>query len=109
MDEDSLDGVSDASYKRLERKIVTHQLDAAVEDILQRKRFDPKYQSEIKRFVSCLDMDRDENIKRMNFLASKKMQNELDIARIAKKLRSFSQLQKYILSDRQRFLLKFNA
>jgi hypothetical protein len=31
------------------------------------------------------------------------------MARIAKKLRSFSQLQKYMLSERQRFLLKFNA
>jgi hypothetical protein len=73
VDDDSFDGISNGSYKRVERKIVANQLDAAVDDICQRKRFDPKYRSEIKRFVSCLDMDRDENIKRMNFLASKKM------------------------------------
>lgn len=33
---------------------------------------------------------------------------ELDISRLLRKIRIFEQLHNYLLTDRQRFLLKFN-
>ena len=44
----------------------------------------------------------------MQRLADKKLQNELDISRIIRKIRSFTTVSNYLLNERQKYLLKFN-
>ena len=86
---DSLDDVSNATEIRNRRTIVENHLDVAVEEICGRKRYNPKYRSLNKNLKNCLDIELDEHIKRMSYLADKKIQNEMDLSRIVKKLRSF--------------------
>ena len=79
-----------------------------VDEIVKRQRYKTKFRNTFKRFVSCFDNDRDDDIKRMRYLASKKLQNELDITRIIRKIRNFEVVSKYLLTERQRYLLRFN-
>ena len=67
------------------------------------------YKKEFKRFISCFDKEEDEHIKKMRYLAEKKLQNELDVTRIIRKVRNQESVSQYLLSDRQRYLLKFNS
>ena len=44
----------------------------------------------------------------MKKLSDKKLQNELDLSRIIKKIRKFESLTSYLLTERQKYLLRFN-
>ena len=47
-------------------------------------------------------------VKKTRRNGERKLQSELDLVRILKKMRRFTIAFRYLLSDRQRFLLKFN-
>jgi hypothetical protein len=47
-------------------------------------------------------------MKQIRYLAEKKLENELDVTRIIKKIRNFDVVSKYLLTERQKYLLRFN-
>lgn len=79
-----------------------------VDEIVKRQRYNTKFRSTFKRFISCLDKDADEEMKKMRYLASKKLQNELDVTRIIRKIRNFEVMSSYLLTERQKYLMRFN-
>jgi hypothetical protein len=61
-----------------------------------------------KRYLSCYDDERDEIIKKLRKNGMRKLKNEMDLSRILKRMRDYDTMFGYLLTERQRFLLKFN-
>jgi hypothetical protein len=59
-----------------------------------------KFKKTFKRFLSCCDKESDEKLKKMRYLAEKKLQNELDVTRIIRKLRNFDAMTTFMLTER---------
>jgi len=47
-------------------------------------------------------------MRRIRRKAEKKSENELDVTRIIKKIRNFEVLSENLLTERQKYLLRFN-
>ena len=62
----------------------------------------------VKRYLSCYDDERDEIIKKLRRNGMRKLKNEMDLSRILKRMRDYETMFNYLLTERQRFLLKFN-
>ena len=75
---------------------------------MSRERYKFSLDSVFKRYFTCYDNEDDEMVKKTRRNGERKLQSELDLVRILKKLRNFSTAFRYLLTDRQRFLLKFN-
>lgn len=76
---------------------------------MTRQKFNFKFDNMWKRFFSCFDKEGDEKLKEIRGLADIKFQNELDVSRIMRKIRNFETLAHFMLSDRQKYLLKFHS
>ena len=61
-----------------------------------------------KRYFTCYDDERDEIIKKLRRNGMAKLRNEMEMTRILKRMRNVDTMFKYLLTERQRFLLKFN-
>ena len=93
----------------MERDIKEQNLDSVVDEIMTRKKFNFKFESMSKRFFSCFDKEVDEKLKEIRGLADIKFQNELDVSRILRKIRNFESMAHFMLSDRQKYLLRFHS
>ena len=93
----------------MEREIKEQNLDSIVDEIMTRKKFNFKFESMSKRFFSCFDKEGDEKLKEIRGLADIKFQNELDVSRILRKIRNFESMAHFMLSDRQKYLLRFHS
>jgi hypothetical protein len=68
-----------------------------------------KLKTTYKRYITCFDNEEDELTKKYRYMGERKLQNEMDISRILKKIRNFDAVNSYILNERQRYLLRFNS
>ena len=80
---------SHMSTKLQIREIRDHKLEQVVDEISARRRYNPKIEKSSTRWFPCFDNDQDEKVNYMRFLAGKKIQNELDVTRIMKKIRDY--------------------
>lgn len=92
----------------LEKEIDHKDLHACVEEICSRERYKFNIASIFRRYFTCFDDERDEIVKKMRRNGDRKMLTELDISKISRKIRSNEAMKKYLLTERQKFLLKFN-
>lgn len=53
-----------------------------------------------KRYITLFDDEEDEMTKKFRSLGYTKLQNEMDIARMLKKIRNFEAINSYLLTDR---------
>lgn len=100
---------SENTIENVEREIKEQNLDSIVDEIMTRQKFNFKFDSMSKRFFSCFDKEGDEKLKEIRGLADIKFQNELDISRILRKIRNFESMAHFMLSDRQKYLLRFHS
>ena len=73
-----------------------------------RERYQFRLDSIFKRYFTCFDDEDIEMVKKTRYNGERKLKRELDLVRILKKIRHFSTAFRYLLTERQRFLLKFN-
>lgn len=109
IDDDKDSNISNKTQKELEKEIASRGLSTVVEELIARQRYQMELKQPYKRFITCFDNEEDELTKKFRFLGEKKLQNEMDISRILKKMRNFQALNSYLLNDRQRYLLRFNT
>ena len=79
-----------------------------VEEICNREKYHFKLTTIVKRYCPCLDDERDELTKKVRFNGTRKLLNEMDVTRILRKIRNYESAFGYLLTERQKFLLKFN-
>lgn len=80
-----------------------------VEEICARERFKMQIKSCCKRYCSCCDNEEDEMMKKMRAIGLRKISHDMDIARFLKKIRNLDAQLNMLLTDRQKYLLRFNA
>ena len=73
----------------MEREIASRGLTTVVDELIARQRYQMELKQPYKRFITCFDNEEDETTKKFRFLGEKKLQNEMDISRILKKMRNF--------------------
>jgi hypothetical protein len=64
---------SATTIKKIQKEIKDKGLMPVVEEICSRQRYKMGYKKEFKRFISCFDKEEDEHIKKMRYLAEKKL------------------------------------
>jgi hypothetical protein len=84
------------------------ELNGLVEEIVGREKYHFTLNSTFKRYCTCFDDERDEITKKVRFNGIRKLLNELDVSRMLKKIRNYEMAFNYLLTERQKFLLKFN-
>ena len=92
----------------IEKEIESKDLAPIVEEVLCREKYKFRLDSIFKRYFTCFDDEDIEMVKKTRQNGERKLKSELDLVRILKKLRHFSIAFRYLLTERQRFLLKFN-
>lgn len=93
----------------MENEIRSKDLMHVVEELCARQRYNMNLKSMYKRYITCFDNEEDELTKKYRYMGERKLQNEMDISRILKKIRNFEAVNSYILNERQRYLLRFNS
>jgi hypothetical protein len=93
----------------MENEIRSKDLMHVVEELCARQRYNMNLKSTYKRYITCFDNEEDELTKKYRYMGERKLQNEMDISRILKKIRNFEAVNSYILNERQRYLLRFNS
>lgn len=100
---------SSNTKKEIEEEIEEKDLNTVVEEICARERFNVKILHSCKRYCSFYDNEEDEVIKKIRALGIRKLVHDTDINRIFKKIRNFEIQHNLLLTERQKYLLKFNA
>ena len=95
--------------KELEKEIEQKGLMHVVEELCARQKYNMKLKTPYKRYITCFDNEEDELTKKYRYMGERKLQNEMDISRILKKIRNYEAVNSYLLNERQRYLLKFNS
>ena len=93
----------------MENEIRSKDLMHVVEELCARQKYNMKLKTTYKRYITCFDNEEDELTKKYRYMGERKLQNEMDISRILKKIRNFDAVNSYILNERQRYLLRFNS
>ena len=99
---------SDDTIAELEREVENKELSHLVEEVISREKYQFRLDSIFKRYLTCFDNEHDEMVKKMRRNGERKLERELDLSKILKRLRNFGTAMEYMLTDRQRFLLRFN-
>lgn len=100
---------SNRTEREIENEIKKKDLVHVVEELCARQRYNMGLKSTYKRYITCFDNEEDELTKKYMYMGERKLQNEMDISRILKKLRNYEAVNSYLLNERQRYLLKFNS
>ena len=95
--------------QEIERDIETKGMLGTVEEIIGRQKYHMQLSEWYKRFISCFDNEEDEMTKKIISNGTRKLSNELDLSRILKKIRNSEIMSSYLLTEKQRYLLKFNT
>jgi len=99
---------SDNTNEQIEKEIEQKDMRKIAEEVCTRERYKFKLNSVFKRYFACYDDENDEIVKKIRSNGSRKLQNELDISKMLRKIRNYEILNSYLLTERQRFLLRFN-
>jgi len=79
-----------------------------VDDVCGREKYSFRVQEWVKKYFPCADNEKDEIYKSMRRNGLQKLKNEMDLGRLLTKMRNYDTMFSYLLTARQRFLLKFN-
>lgn len=79
-----------------------------MEEICGRERYDMKLRVPYKRFINYFDNEEDELTKKIIANGSRRLNREMDVSCILKKLRNQEIAMSYLLTTKQKYLLRFN-
>ena len=102
---------SEKSHKSdldIEKEIAEKGYYNTVEEICGRERYDMKLRVPYKRFINCFDNEEDELTKKIIANGSRRLNREMDVSCILKKLRNQEIAMSYLLTTKQKYLLRFN-
>ena len=91
---------ADNTMAEIEKEIENKDLAQIVEEVMSRERYKFSLDSVFKRYFTCYDNEDDEMVKKTRRNGERKLQSELDLVRILKKIRNFSTAFRYLLTDR---------
>ena len=97
---DDSDDEQNNTMAEIEKEIENKELAQVVEEIMNRERYKFGLDSVLKRYFTCYDNEDDEMVKKTRRNGERKLQSELDLVRILKKMRRFTIAFRYLLTDR---------
>lgn len=96
---------SEHTVKEIEEEIAEKGLNSIVEEICGRERYRVKIVNKCKRYFKFCDNEEDEMVKKIRLLGKMKLQHDMDISKLFKKIRNFEVWNSLLLNERQKYLL----
>lgn len=106
---DSISAMSAISDRQIEEQVAKKSLNTVIEEICARERFRVQVKQSCKRYFNFCDNEEDEMVNKIRAIGVRKLDHDMDINRFLKKVRNYDAQYHMLLSERQQYLLRFNA